>query len=87
MHFKTLTWAPIDMEAIDEKYLTEDTVEVVIQVNGKLRSKLTLGLDELEDEERIIEMALADEKIQKFTENGVKKTIFVKKAKLVNIVA
>lgn len=23
MHFKTLTWAPIDMEAIDEKYLTE----------------------------------------------------------------
>jgi len=23
MHFKTLTWVPIDMEAIDEKYLTE----------------------------------------------------------------
>ncbi len=71
----------------DEKCLTEDTVEVVIQVNGKLRSKLMLSLGELEDEEKVIEMALADEKIKKFTKNGVKKTIFVKKAKLVNIVA
>ena len=71
----------------DEKYLTEDTVEVVIQVNGKLRSKLTLSLDELENEDKVIEMALADEKIKKYTENGVKKTIFVKKAKLVNVVA
>ncbi len=24
MHFETLTWAPIDMDAIDEKYLTEE---------------------------------------------------------------
>ncbi len=62
-------------------------MEVVIQINGKLRSKLTLSLDELEDEEKVIEMALTDEKIKKYTENGVKKTIFVKKAKLVNIVA
>ncbi len=24
MHFETLTWVPIDMDAIDEKYLTEE---------------------------------------------------------------
>ena len=71
----------------DEKYLTEDTVEVVVQVNGKLRAKLSVNVDELEDEDKIVKMALEDEKIKKFTENGVKKTIFVKKAKLVNIVA
>jgi leucyl-tRNA synthetase len=71
----------------DEKYLTEDTVEVVIQVNGKLRSKLNVSVDELENEDAIIKMALEDEKIKKFIEGGVKKTIFVKKAKLVNIVA
>ena len=70
----------------DEKYLVADTVEVVVQVNGKLRAKLEVATDDLEDEEKIIELALNNDKIQKFTEGGVKKTIFVKKAKLVNIV-
>ena len=71
----------------DEKNLVNDTVEVVVQVNGKLRAKLTVNVDDLEDEEKIVKMALDDEKVKKFTESGVKKTIFVKKAKLVNIVA
>ena len=70
----------------DEKYLVADTVEVVVQVNGKLRGKFNVGVEELEDEAKIVEMALADEKVKKYTEGGVKKTIFVKKAKLVNIV-
>ncbi len=70
----------------DDKYLVSDTVEVVVQVNGKLRAKLTVDAGDLEDEQKIIEMALADEKIQKYIEGGVKKTIFVKKAKLVNVV-
>ena len=71
----------------DDKHLVSDTVEVVVQVNGKLRSKLNVSVEELENEEAIIKMALRDAKIKKFTESGVKKTIFVKKAKLVNIVA
>ena len=70
----------------DEKYLVSDTVEVVVQVNGKLRAKLTVEADELDNEEKIIEMALDDKKVMKYTENGVKKTIFVKRAKLINIV-
>lgn len=70
----------------DDKYLVSDTVEVVVQVNGKLRAKLEVDANDLEDEERIIELALADRKVKKYTENGVKKTIFVKKAKLVNVV-
>ena len=71
----------------DEKNLVNDTVEVVVQVNGKLRAKLTVNVDDLEDEEKIVKMAQDDERVKKYTENGVKKTIFVKKAKLVNIVA
>ncbi len=71
----------------DDKHLVSDTFEVVVQVNGKLRAKLTVTAEDLEDEAKIVEMALADRKVQKFTEGGVKKTIFVKKAKLVNIVA
>ncbi|MDO4747430.1 MAG: class I tRNA ligase family protein, partial [Candidatus Saccharibacteria bacterium] len=70
----------------DDKYLVSDTVELVIQINGKLRAKLTVGTDALEDEAKIIELALADSKVQKYTATGIKKTIFVKKAKLLNIV-
>ena len=70
----------------DEQYLASDTVEVVIQVNGKLRGKLTASTAELEDEDALIQRALAERKIQKYTASGIKKTIFVKKAKLINIV-
>ena len=70
----------------DEKYLVSDTAEVVVQVNGKLRAKLTVPVEDLEDEAKIVEMALADKKVQKYAAGGVKKTIFVKKAKLVNVV-
>lgn len=70
----------------DEKYLSEETVELVVQVNGKLRANLTINVDELEDEKALIDKALNDEKIQKYVKDGYKKTIFVKKAKLINIV-
>ena len=70
----------------DEKYLASDTVEVVVQINGKLRAKLVVDKADLEDEKKVIEIAKQDEKVQKYTESGIKKTIFVKKANLLNIV-
>ena len=70
----------------DEKHLASDTVEVVVQVNGKLRGKLTVDAELLNDEDKIVEMALADEKIAKYVADGVKKSIFVPKAKLLNLV-
>lgn len=70
----------------DEKFLVEDVVEVVVQVNGKLRAKLKVQKDDLEDEEKITKLALEDERVQKYTASGIKKTIFVKKAKLLNLV-
>ena len=70
----------------DEKYLIADTVTVVVQINGKLRAKLEVDAADLEDEKKIMGMVLADKKVQKYTENGIKKQIFVKKAKLVNLV-
>ena len=70
----------------DNQYLVDETVEVVVQVNGKLRARLTVPKDDLEDEEKIVKLALDDAKIKKYTEAGVKKTIFIKRAKLVNIV-
>ncbi len=70
----------------DEKYLVQDVVEVVVQVNGKLRAKLNVPADEATDEEKVKELALADERVQKYAEGGVKKAIFVPKAKLLNLV-
>ncbi|MBR3052100.1 leucine--tRNA ligase [Candidatus Saccharibacteria bacterium] len=70
----------------DDKYLVSNTATVVVQVNGKLRTTLTVSTDDLEDEQKIISLALADSKIQKYTESGIKKSIFVKKAKILNLV-
>lgn len=71
----------------DESALVADTVEIVIQVNGKLRAKLEVPAEDLEDEEKIKSLALADERVKKFIPGEPKKTIFVKKAKLLNVVA
>lgn len=70
----------------DEKYLVSDTVELVVQVNGKLRAKLEISVDDLEDQEKIEKLALAEKNVQNFTKDGIKKVIFVKKAKLLNLV-
>ena len=71
----------------DDKHLVSDTVEIVVQVNGKLRAKLSVPAEDIEDEEKIKTLALENEKVKKFVSGEPKKVIFVKKAKLVNIVA
>ena len=70
----------------DDKYLIADTVEIIVQVNGKLRAKISVVPEDLEDESKILSLALTNDKITKYTENGIKKSIFVKKAKLLNLV-
>jgi leucyl-tRNA synthetase len=76
--------AGVPWPAYDPALTSEEELTIVIQVNGKLRSRLMVSADESED--KIKELALADEKTQKFLE-GVKvvKVITVPK-KLVNIV-
>jgi leucyl-tRNA synthetase len=64
--------------------LAKDELLIVIQVNGKLRSKFSVATDA--DEETIKQMALADDRIEKFIDGRtIKKVIYVK-GKLVNIV-
>ena len=71
----------------DEKYLVSESVEVVVQVNGKLRAKLSISPDDLKNEEKIKSLALENENIKKFVKGEPKKVIFVPRAKLLNIVA
>lgn len=68
----------------DEKYLKEEEIEMVVQVNGKIRERLSVSPDVTEDE--IKETALESEKVKAFTEGKeIKKIIFVPE-KLINIV-
>jgi leucyl-tRNA synthetase len=70
--------------AFDEAALESDLVELVVQVNGKLRGKISVAADAEKDS--IIEQALADPNAQRFIDGGeVKKTIVVP-GRLVNIV-
>lgn len=71
----------------DEKYLMNDEVEVVVQVNGKLRAKLAVSVDLLDDAEKLQALAMADSNVQKFIgDKVVRKVILPKGAKLINIV-
>ena len=71
----------------DEKALVSDVVEVVVQVNGKLRAKLSVSVDELEDTEKLTKLALAEENVKKYVSGEPKKVIIPPRAKLINIVA
>jgi leucyl-tRNA synthetase len=67
-----------------EAALEKDELLIVVQVNGKLRSKFSVAVDT--DEEIIKQMALEDERVKKFTaDKEIKKVVYVK-GKLVNIV-
>ena len=82
-HNETIAFEP--WPSYDESQLVEDTVEVVVQVNGKLRAKLSVAVDA--DKDSVIAQALADEKVKEFTDGkNIIKQIYVPN-KLVNIVA
>ena len=48
MHFETLTWVPIDMEAIDEKYMTETQRAYLYKYQREVYEKLSPYLDDEE---------------------------------------
>lgn len=69
---------------VDETALIQDSIEMVIQVNGKLRSKMRMSADT--DKASCESMALENEQIKKFIgDQPIRKVIVVPK-KLVNIV-
>ena len=71
----------------DEKMLVSDSVQLIVQVNGKVRAKLEIAATDLQDEEKIKGLALAEENVKKYLSGEPKKIIIPKGAKLINIVA
>ncbi len=70
---------------LDENALTRSTIEVVIQVNGKVRGKLEAAIDS--PKEILEQLALTQENVQKFLEGVTVRKIIVVPNKLVSIVA
>jgi len=80
-----------DQPIIDEVWpkhnpdlMMTDTLEIIVQVNGKLRSKITVD-GSIENTE-LEQLVLMDEKIKKYTDNQTIKKIIIVPKKLVNIV-
>ncbi|SNR76303.1 leucine--tRNA ligase [Desulfurobacterium atlanticum] len=69
---------------VDEEALIKEEIELPVQINGKVREKVTVPADI--DEEKLKEVVLSLEKIKKYTEGKeIKKFIYVK-GRLVNVV-
>ncbi|OAP27078.1 MULTISPECIES: leucine--tRNA ligase [Amycolatopsis] len=81
-HADSLVHGPFPV--VDEKYLVEDSVEYPIQVNGKVRSRITVAADAKNDAVRAT--ALADEKIAALVGDKTPRKVIVVPGRLVNIV-
>ncbi len=74
----------IDWPKYDEKALVKDEIEVVVQVNGKVRGKLTVNSNISKDE--MEKVALEDEKIKGLVEGKTIVKVVAVPKKLVNVV-
>jgi len=82
-HSETITYEA--WPVYDESKLVENEVEVVLQVMGKVRSKIKVAADMSKDE--LEQVAMADEGLQKWIEGKTIRKVIVVPGKLVNVVA
>ncbi len=63
----------------DNKFLEEEELTIVIQVNGKVREKLMISKDIVSNKEDIVKMALEKQRIKDLTNNGasVKNSVYI----------
>jgi len=68
----------------DEAALEKDEIQLIVQVNGKLRARISVAVDESED--NIKDLAMADDNARRFIEGKDVKKVIVVPGRLVNIV-
>ena len=68
----------------DEKMLVDDEVEIAVQVNGKVRAKITVAKDEAKD--KVEQIALSQDNIKAHTDGKNIVKVIVVPNKIVNIV-
>jgi leucyl-tRNA synthetase len=70
---------------VDESALVRDTIEMVVQVNGKVRGRIEIAVDA--DRQAIERAALGQDNVNRFLEDVTVRKVIVVPGKLVNIVA
>ena len=70
----------------NEELIQDEIVEIVVQVNGKLRGKIEVSTSEMGDKELVKSRALSAEKVREIVENKTIKNFIYIEGKLVNIV-
>ena len=73
----------VDWPDFDDAKIMQDTMTIVVQVNGKVRAKLQVATSAGED--KIKQLALSDESVKRYVVGEPKKVIYVK-GKLISIV-
>ncbi|HSJ36686.1 MAG TPA: leucine--tRNA ligase [Planococcus sp. (in: firmicutes)] len=81
-HTETITYA--QWPTFDESKMVDDEVEIVVQVNGKVRTKMIVAKDITKED--LEAAALADENIQKAAEGKQVRKVIAIPGKLVNVV-
>jgi len=69
---------------VDEAAAREDSIEIPVQVNGKVRDRVVVPADASED--AIKAAALASEQVQKYLEGREPRKVIVANKRLVNVV-
>jgi len=69
---------------VDDSALVQNEILLVVQVNGKLRAKITVATDA--DNKQIEETAVSDENVQRFIADKEIRKVIVVPGRLVNIV-
>jgi len=70
---------------LDEGALARDEIDIVVQVNGKVRAKISVAADA--SREAIEQTALTHDNVQRFTDGVTVRKVIVVPGKLVNVVA
>ncbi len=70
---------------VDNTALLQSSIELIVQVNGKVRGKISVAVDM--DKDSIEQLAQEDENVKRFTEGLTVRKIIVVPGRLVNIVA
>ena len=73
------SWPDVDAGALEQ-----DTIEIVVQVNGKLRARIKAATSATKEE--LEEMALSDANVQRYIESAAVRKIIVVPGRLVNVV-
>jgi len=92
-HFCHVLWNYLGQEGavmdaawpqVDQSALTQSSILIVLQVNGKLRAKIEVPKDLGKDQLEVL--ALENESVKKYTDEGTVRKVIVVPGKLVNIV-